>query len=695
MAVSKQTYTKTAVTIGPFTGGLNNVSNAGEARDTEVIDLVNFEVTVDEALTSRPPIEALAGSTLPATNTLGWEILGVYRVSSTEWYLIVVTPTDGTTNVNTTVKAYLNGVIGTGETITVIKNCTGLINKVTSMVQFKDWLYFNVETAATDTGFRWKKGSALGGSAIATMPKGSVMISWKTRLWVSGTGENLNGDRVFFSTVDATGPHPETWGASDFFDVAPGEGGFITALVPSFNNLIVFKTDGTWRFAYPSKPSQGIVDKISGNVGCAGKNAVVEFENYMYVYDQGRVYEMVNSNFTQINRFVMFDEDALGVDSTAVGVELSIVNRRLIVRYFNALYCFSVDTKAWGQWRTYSGTPGRFYEMPSDSNSADASQFYAASRGTAQSVSANMITDFSFLDPVIKTARAAVVGATVSYASPSVTVTRTSGTPTFKLNTTGSDTEYDLRVATSQQFNFSVNVSAINVACFVDVVYLLANGSTSTSSSASFNTTGLKSFDFTAPAGAILARVGIRLNAAGAVTFDAPSFIRKSAVSPFNVMRITDTYPDQPAAVEYIDCYFQTKSYDYKTPGNFKKLFWAGIDVKTFRDVLTEVRPVSRVAPITWGDLQAYTHAQLQQGLWGNPLSWLNVSFDVTNILEADTVASENGRYFKKLGKALRFRQISYVIRMSTLGNKPTGNVKFFSLTTYIATKQEVVDSST
>ena len=684
---------KSAVQIGPFVGGLNNVSNAGEARDTEVVDLVNFEVTVDEALTSRPPIEALAGSTLPATNTIGWEILGVYRVTTSEWYLIVRTPTDGTTNVNTTVKAYLNGIIGAGETITVIKNSIGLINQVISMVQFKDWVYFNVNTGASDTGFRWKVGSAV--SNIASMPRGSVMISWKTRLWISGTGENNNGDRVFFSTIDATGPHPETWGASDFFDVAPGEGGFITAMVPSFNNLIIFKTDGTWRFAFPAKPAQGIVDKISGNVGCAGINAVAEFENYMYVYDQGRVYEMVNSNFTQINRFVRFDEDGLGVDSTAPGVELSIVNRRLIVRYFNSLYAFNVDTKSWSQWRTYNGTPGRFYELPSDSNSADSSSFVAASRGTNKSVSSNMIEDVSFLDPAINAARGAVTGATVIFTSPSVTVVRTSGTPSFQLNTSGELTDYPLRVSTSQQFTASINVSVISVACHIDITYLLQNGSTSVSSSASFNTTGVKTFDFTAPAGAILARMSVRLTGSGEITFSAPSFIRKSAVAPFNVMRIRDEYPDQVAAVEYIDCYFQTKSYDYKTPGNFKRLFWAGIDVKTFRDVLTEVRPVSKVAPITWGDLQAYTHAQLEQGLWGNPLSWLTVSFDVSNILSADEVASENGRYFKKLGKSLRFRQISYVVRMSTMGNKPTGSVKFFTLTTFIATKQEVVDSST
>jgi hypothetical protein len=160
-------------------------------------------------------------------------------------------------------------------------------------------------------------------------------------------------------------------------------------------------------------------------------------------------------------------------------------------------------------------------------------------------------------------------------------------------------------------------------------------------------------------------------------------------------MRINDVYPDQVADFEVIESYFQTKSYDYKTPGSFKRLYWAGIDVKTTLEVQTEVRPVSRSVPVTWGDLEAYTWDQLEQGVWGNPLSWLNVSTAVFNILDADEVMSENGRYFKKLGKSLRFRQISYVIRLNSVGTKATGPVKFFSLTTFVATKQDVVDSST
>ena len=694
MAAKGATNAKQYVQIGPFEGGLNNISLSGEARDTEVVDLINMEVTVDTALTSRPPIEAIPNSTLPSTNTIGWEVLGIYRVTTDEWYLIVTVPKDGTTNTDTTVKAYLNGIVGVGESITIIKQCTGLNNRVSSMVQFKDKLFFNVDFGASDRGFWWKKGAALGGTTVATMPRGNVLISWKARLWVSGTGEATEGDKVSFSTIDASGPKPDTWGGTDFFDVAPGEGGFITAMLPSFNNLIVFKNDGTWRFSFPSKPAQGVVDKISGDVGCASKNSVVDFENYMYVYDQGRVYELVNSNFTQINRFVRFSEDIFGVDATAPGVELSVVNRRLVLRYFNSLYSFNVDTKSWSQWRTYNGTPGKFYGLPSDSNSAVPTTYIGASRGSMQSVSANLIPDASFNDAATNTARAAIIAGSVSYLAQVATIT-TATTASMQLNSTGSLTDYNLPVSTSQQFQVDLDVTALTATGVVDITYLLRDGSSSVSSSANMTTTGLKTFSFTAPAGAILAKMSIRLSTAGSFSFQSPMFTRKSAVAPFNLIRITDVYPSQAEALEYIDCYFQTKSYDYKTPANFKRLFWAGIDIKTSREVRTEVRPVSKQVPITYGDMENYTNAQLEQGLFGNPLSWLNISTAVFNILEADEVMSENGRYFKKLGKSLRFRQISYKINMSSFGNAITGPIKFFSLTTVIASKQEVVDSST
>lgn len=693
----QQTMQKTSVQIGPLTGGLNNVSNAGEARDSEVVDLVNFEVTLDQALTSRPAIEAIAGATLPSTNTITWDVLGTYRVDTTEWYLIVTVPKDGTTNTDTTVKAYLNGIIGAGESITIIKESVGIGNRVSAMVQFNDRLYFTTPFGATENGFSWKKGEAAGGTPIASMPRGNVMINWKTRIWIAGTGEATLGNRVRFSKIDGTGPHPDTYDASDFFDVEPGAGGFITAMIPSFNNLIIFKNDGTWSFSYASEPASGIVNRISGAVGCASKNAVVDFENYLYVYDQGRVYELVNSGFTQVNRFVLFEEDDMGVDSSAPDIEMSIVNRRLIIRYFNALYCFNVDTKAWSKWRSYNGTPGRFFELPTDSASADAATFIAASRGLTQSVSTNMVEDPTFSTEAVREARSASApGTTVIYTGDQVAISNDTGAAkSFLLNETGETNSYDLIVATAQQFQVDLEVVSISGgSCKVDITYLLQDGSTSVSSSATFNTTGTKTYSFTAPSGALLAHMAVWIDDGVNITFEGPSFIRKSATAPLNLLRFKDEHPDQANYKEYIECYFQTKSYDYKAPGNFKRLYWGGVDIKATQRVHTECRPVSTVSKPLWGDLDNYTWDELEAGTWENPLSWLNVSFAVFTELEADSTISENGRYFKKIGESMRFRQISYKLRTSSFGTKDTGPVKFFSLTTFVGVKQDVVDSS-
>ena len=131
------------VQIGGFVGGLNNISTSGEARDNEVVELINMEVNLDTSLTSRPPIEAIGGTFISQPN--GWEVLGVYRLSSDTWYLIVEKPTGATT---WDLLAYPSADF-TASPIT-IKSITGTNNKIVSMVQYNDYVYFNLATGATD-----------------------------------------------------------------------------------------------------------------------------------------------------------------------------------------------------------------------------------------------------------------------------------------------------------------------------------------------------------------------------------------------------------------------------------------------------------------------------------------------------------------------------------------------------------------
>jgi hypothetical protein len=313
--------------------------------------------------------------------------MGIYRVSTSEWYVIA----QKWTGTNWSLGYMLSG---DPSSFVQIKLLSGDNNKVTGYAQVQDMAYFSVGTAATIQGFKWRKSdSTLADFTItgAGTVKGDILIAYKSRLWIAGTGDAATGSRVMFSTIDSSGsPKLDTWTtATDFFDVAPGEGGFITAMLPLNNSILIFKNDGTWRFSYPGSPSKGQQDKVSGYIGAANQYCVVDFENYVYVYSQGRVYELINNIYNQINRTVKFNLDPNGVDSVAPDVSLSVVTRRLVFRYYNTIYSYFIDTKSWSQWRSTVGTPGRFYQLPADTSSANQSTYIAAGAGSTLTAGGN------------------------------------------------------------------------------------------------------------------------------------------------------------------------------------------------------------------------------------------------------------------------------------------------------------------
>lgn len=362
-----------AVTIGPFKGGLNNISQSGESSDTEVVELVNMGLTLDGALTSRPPMSFKPGF----GNKAPFELLGVYRESPTLWHFIM----QFQNATGWTIKAYPMGLeLGS----VIIRETTSIYNKATAFVQVNDFGFFSANPAseASLVGFKWKPGTAY--KDLPTMPRGKNMVSFKNRLWISGTDSAQFNSRMWFTTIDAGGIKIDNWNtAVDYFDVAPGEGGYVTALVALNSSLVIFKNDGTWRFSFSTTPAKGAVDKVSGTIGAANKNVVAELNNLIYTYDQGKLYELVNNNFSAINKKIEFREDNEAVD-LASGTDLSVLGTNLVLRYFNALYVFNSDTGTWSQWRTARGIPGKFMELPADSNSSKASLYLASSVGITQ-----------------------------------------------------------------------------------------------------------------------------------------------------------------------------------------------------------------------------------------------------------------------------------------------------------------------
>jgi hypothetical protein len=459
------------------------------------------------------------------------------------------------------------------------------------------------------------------------------------------------------------------------------------------SSIIVFKNDGTWRFSYPASPLKGQVDKISSSIGAATATSVLEFENYVYVYDQGKVYELVNNNYTPLNRFVKFEKDSEAADSVAPGVDLSVMNRRLVVRYYNNIYAYSIDSRAWSQWRSYLGVPSRLYELPADSASTISSVYVAASAGTTQNVSPNVLPAFTELNRVYM---GTLIGAgnSISLIGTTYTIANSvAATSIAYLNKENGNTNYNIRLSGGQQWKLTGNLTKTAGTIVARMTYLLRNGTTSVVDI----TLDLNSIDktFTAPDTAISGHLTLRYTSTAGgdnYSINGLQLIRIAVASPVSIMSLTDEYSDVPITVEYIDCRMRTKSYDYQSPSANKRLFWWGADIKTTLIMGAKAIPMAIKANPTWLALEAYTHEQLEQGTWGNPLSFLQSNLSIVDGGDPTNDVTENGRIFVKLIKSLRFRQLSFELGLSTYGTKATGPCKVSSITSYVTPKEKVVD---
>lgn len=311
--------------LGPFTGGINLLSDAAAVADTELVDCVNFELDIDGSLKCRPPIKLapdLSGTwteriiclgvvVLPnGTYVLGSNTNGVYRFSSGAWTLI---------------------------TNTIQAAC---------VIQYKDKAWLFAKPGSANPGGSWD-GTTF--TAIAAMPKCEAAAVYKERVYtcpgISSTG---NTARLTFSAVT----DPTTWNPADFFDVSPGDGQKLVDLVVFNNSLLLFKEDSTYALAYDTKPVDAAITKISNTVGVTGPRCMVNSQSDIFVLHEGDVYELVNFNWVQINLKVPFTYDPTTPSTRNLPIFMSLFGQRILVRWFNNIYVLDLRTRVWTRWQS-------------------------------------------------------------------------------------------------------------------------------------------------------------------------------------------------------------------------------------------------------------------------------------------------------------------------------------------------------
>src|SRR5678815_430439 len=161
--------------LGPFTGGMNTLSDPSAIADSELVDSNNLELDIDGSLICRPPIQEvlnnagfaerilLIGVALLGGNiyVIGTNSGGVYRWTSNTWTLITNTFT------------------------------------ATCMVQYADKIWLIAKPGSANPGGSWD-GTVF--TAVAAIPKGSAAVVHKERLYVvPGVTTAANSSRLTFS----------------------------------------------------------------------------------------------------------------------------------------------------------------------------------------------------------------------------------------------------------------------------------------------------------------------------------------------------------------------------------------------------------------------------------------------------------------------------------------------------------------
>lgn len=344
------------IRLGPFVGGLNTFSDPTAIADTEISELLNFELDIDGSLVNRPPIAPI-GAAVPGSEGFGIDVLGFFEADGGAKYLIASNRNNST--------YYFNGA-------TWILITDKLAASAVVQYRNKAWLVAPIGSA-TDGG-SWSPAQAF--APDANMPKGGCAAAYKDRIFI-GPGSNApsDGARLYLSDLNAVWP-----ATKNFFNVGAGDGQNIVDLAIYSDSIVVFKQGSTYRYAYSNSPANGSTVPISYNIGALTKGCYAAYQNQLFVLFDNKVYEFSSFNYNELNIKVPLK----AVNPSAVLAEsasISAWSDRVIVEYFDQTYVYSLRTRSWTIWDSnVAPFLGRFWAIPGRQTSEPTAYTYSTAK---------------------------------------------------------------------------------------------------------------------------------------------------------------------------------------------------------------------------------------------------------------------------------------------------------------------------
>lgn len=353
-------------TLGPFIGGINNISEISNIADNEMIDCQNFNIDIDGTLFSRSPITPVSIGAIASFDPHTITVIGTAIDDNGTDPLVIFSVYYGSGSASNFV-AMKNMSTGT---VTTLR--TGITSLVALQYQNK---IFVVATAPSSVGGGYWDLATNAWTNDANMPRGYGAVFYKQRMWITPGRTQTDPARYqlrFTDPISISAPTPLVWTASNLIPVGQGDGFALNDIAVHNDYLLLLKQGSTWIFAYDDDPANGTLRQINTEIGVADAFCVVQHENSTFVLDNGKVYELINYSFTDLNiRFALRPtETQISPSNNALGYAgLSVIGDLIVARLGDGWYVYHIKVKAWTRW-TSESVPitgcFRFVEVPYD-----------------------------------------------------------------------------------------------------------------------------------------------------------------------------------------------------------------------------------------------------------------------------------------------------------------------------------------
>lgn len=370
-----------SATLQNFTGGLNNYWDQSSIQDNELASLINFEVTTNGALTSRPPIwfeeHPTNGTVYTPVADEPIDVIGIYVEAGGARSLVTVTD-DKTWLYNVETKAWTQ--IATF--------------RATDSTQFQNKVV--LASATEGAGGYWEAGTF---TNTDTMPALGGIELFQNRFFGFGIQGTNTANTIYWSDITTAGVEGESnsiWNWEDaqgyfYVEIGAGDGQWITALAQGYNDIVIFRNRSTYRFSYGELPEEGNMQVMQQDIGAETARSVVKFENAHFVLSGKTLYKYQNWLYYPLNseRVNFEQQDAF---EPRFEHAISIVGRRCIVWHGGSVYVYNLDTSTWSEWESQKRV-GYFVTVPRQSEDDKEELYYGISGDSG--VNAPGATDYA------------------------------------------------------------------------------------------------------------------------------------------------------------------------------------------------------------------------------------------------------------------------------------------------------------